>query len=72
MTAIGTPVNVAVDNKEVTILFDAGDYSTSITFECRTKAEIRECLDMWTALIHQATEMSPDEEYYDESEEDGQ
>jgi hypothetical protein len=66
MTTIGTPVNVAVDNKEVTILFDAGDYSTSITFDCRTKAEVRECIDMWTALIHQATEMSPDLEDYSE------
>lgn len=73
MTTIGTPVSVAADGKEVTVLFDIGDYSTSLTFDCRTKAEVSECINMWSALIYQATEMSPDtEEYFDDAEEDAQ
>lgn len=73
MTTIGTPVSVAADNKEVTVLFDAGEFNTSLTFDCRSKAEVRECLRMWSLLINQATEMSPDtEEYFDDAEEDAQ
>ena len=64
MTTIGTPVSVAADNKEVTVLFDAGEFNTSLTFDCRNKAEVRECLRMWSLLIDKATEMSPDTEEY--------
>lgn len=62
MTTIGTPVSVAADSKEVTVLFDAGEFTTSISFECRTEAEVSKCLELWTALIDQATEMSTDKE----------
>jgi len=67
-TTIGTPSSVAVDGKQVTVIFDVGDSVTSVTFDCSTKREVRDCLELWTTIIHNANESVPDDEYYGDEE----
>jgi hypothetical protein len=71
-TTIGTPSSVAADDLQVTVIFDVGDSTTSVTFDCSTKREVHDCLELWATIIHNANESVPDDEwpYGDEDEED--